>query len=208
MKPVTSWDNQDEAWTNVVEGIAGLVNRLDLKRLAPPTGTTASMSMRASEVRSLGGLRTFALEVEAANVPQDGYIGFQTLIYIGSLAYDQPDNQDEFLWPETVPSVALRAILDPEVSLLHGALSGLIPPLPVSHHVGPLVRLTLQCEDSSAATAHRHPIYLFPMTETQTNGAGFMRVEGSIPADVVDNVDIPGVGKIDVAGAVEVVCNP
>ncbi len=208
MKAVTSWENQDEAWTNVVEGIAARVNRLDLKRLAPPNGPV-SMSMRVGEIPAVGGLRTFSLEVEAAKIPQNGYVGWQTLLHVGSLIYEPPDSNDEFLWPDIALAVAIRAIVDPDRSLSHGALSGLIPPLPVSQHTGPLVRLRLQCRDSGANTAHRHPVYLLPLAkETGSMGAAYAQLEGSVPLDVVDHVEIPDVGKIGVAGSVEIVCNP
>lgn len=207
MKPVTSWANRDEAWTNVVEGIAARVNRLDLKRLAPPNGPV-SMSMRVYEIPPAGGLRTFSLEVEAANIPQKGYVSFQTLLHVGSLIYEPADLGDEFLWPHIAMNVAVRGIVYPDRSLSHGALSGLIPPLPVSQHEGPLIRLKLQCRDSGANTAHRHPIYLLALAEEIRLGAGYAALEGTFPLEVVDRVEIPDVGNIGVAGSVEIVCNP
>ena len=128
---------------------------------------------------------------------------------MGSLIDEQADLSDEFLWPDIAMNVALRAIIDPDRSLSHGALSGLIPPLPVSQHTGPLVRLRLQCRDSGANTAHRHPVYLLPFAEEiRSNGAAYAQPEGSVPLDVVDHVEIPDVGMIGIAGSVEIVCNP
>ena len=210
MKAVTSWDNRNEAWTNVVEGIAAAVNRLDLKNLATPS-SPVSMSIRAGEVRPVGGLRKFSLEVEAAKIPQNGYILWQTLLHVGSLIYEAPDVQDEILWPDFNPSVALavRDVIDPGPSLIHGALSGLFPPFPVSHHVGPLLRLRLQCPDPSSDIAHRHPVYLLPFgEEAGTSGALYKEPDGTVPLEVVEHMEVPGYGRIGVAGSVELVCDP
>ena len=99
----------------------------------------------------------FAVKIVANSIPPAGYIAWQTFLAYGGLAYKPAAlAEDEMPWPESL--LQLRATGEPCVSpclpdgtegrVMHGDLSALIAPHPVSTHVGPLVELQMNCQTS------------------------------------------------------------
>ncbi len=86
---------------------------------------------------------TFTLSVNVDVAPDDGYILVQSFIDFGvDLTYNMTDSSaDEMVWPDGSPDVIVRdsaqAPVNPDApiapgTVLHGSLTGVIPPLPLS----------------------------------------------------------------------------
>ena len=128
----------------------------------------------------------FTLAVEAVQGPAAGYVGAQSYIDYGSdLIYDISTQSaaDEFVWPGCTPLIALR-LQASATSVLHGCLTGLLPPLPVSTFLGNFLELSVTCSAASSTTEVQllpinHPVAL-------TSGAGF--IEAGTSASVIPKV--------------------
>ena len=90
----------------------------------------------------------FTLSVDALSIPAGGYTLMQTAIDLGGKLIYSPtaSGRDEIVWPDANPAVVTRATINGTV-LIHGALSGLFPPLPISNYVGNVVQIALACPD-------------------------------------------------------------
>ena len=226
--PVTSWPNTDEAWSNVAAGIRRAI-ALDLAR---PEGTTVSvhpteavpqaaaspssqgigMGIRQSGTWTHEGVRFFRLEVSVSAAPEDGYVGWQSLLQCGDLQYLPDEMRDEFLWPFSNLNVAVRSpnlLPETEGLVLHGVLSGLLPPLPRSDYVGSLLKVTLECRDLESKDEHEHKVLLLNYSDQNTNGSGLMRPEGGLyHTEPASQENVPGLGATDLAARIGLVCNP
>ncbi len=98
----------------------------------------------------------FTLAVEIVAIPAGGYIAAQSFIDYGpDLTYEAAAAAvDEIVWPDCDPAIALSAQADP-TGVLHGCLTGLLPPLPTSFYAGNLVELSLICSLGSSTTEVR-----------------------------------------------------
>ena len=112
----------------------------------------------------------FILSVDVLNAPADGYIVLQTFIDYGPLLTYKPAQSanDEIVWPDAVISV--RAELGPGL-VNHGALAGLIPPLPPSFFEGNVVELVMNCTPFPSS----NDLELLPEGDpvAETNGTSF-----------------------------------
>lgn len=102
---------------------------------------------------------TFTLSVNVDDAPDSGYVLVQSFIDYGpNLTYNMTDTPaEEMLWPDGSPDVIVRdsaqnpsnpdAPIAPN-SVLHGSLTGVIPPLPLSTYEGTVFQIELQCSDS------------------------------------------------------------
>ena len=90
--------------------------------------------------------------------------------YGGDLIYNRVGSaDDEIVWPDAV--LALRGDLAPGI-ITHGALSGILPPLPVSHYEGIFVEISMSCSADESSTEVR----LLPLDDpvASTSGAAFV----------------------------------
>ena len=88
----------------------------------------------------------FRLAVVLDSAPPEGYIAIQTYVFYGGLAYNRAATPaDEIVWPAS----ALPVWFPPEPNILgfvvHGSLSTVAQPFPVSNHAGRLVEFELSC---------------------------------------------------------------
>lgn len=138
----------------------------------------------------------FTLSIEILGAPLGGYIGAQSFVDYGArLSYQARPVLSEIVWPACV--LPARASLTSE-SVLHGCLSEIFPPLPVSQYLGPFAELSLTCSPEPSTTVillHRegHPLAL-------TNGAVLTRPEGRGTVPKVTNVIINCVAPAAVGG--------
>jgi hypothetical protein len=85
----------------------------------------------------------FDVLVEANVIPAGGYIGFQTEVNLGGLVYKEKlICQDDVVWPNS--GFCVRAQNPPWIA--HGAQTSILPPFPVSFHVGTLLKLNARCD--------------------------------------------------------------
>ncbi|MCH7699166.1 MAG: CSLREA domain-containing protein [Chloroflexi bacterium] len=126
---------------------------------------------------------SFTLSVDALGIPAGGYTLMQTAIELGGkLIYTATASAlDEIVWPDA--AIVTRAQLGSV--LIHGALTGLVPPLPTSTYVGNVVEISMACPigpDSPATLdllPDGHP-------DAGTNGAAF--IEAGTGARIVPKV--------------------
>ena len=92
---------------------------------------------------------TFTLSVNVDEAPETGYVLVQSFIDYGpNLTYSMTDTPaEEMLWPDGSPDVIVRDSIAPN-TVLHGGLTGVIPPLPLSTYEGVVFEVELQCSDS------------------------------------------------------------
>ncbi|MCH8025158.1 MAG: hypothetical protein IH866_00055 [Chloroflexi bacterium] len=134
-----------------------------------------------------------SLAVDAFAVPENGYVLMQSAIQYGDdLIYNKVGSaDDEIVWPDA----ALAQRFDSALGIiLHGGLTGLLPPLPVSHYEGIFVEISMSCSADESSTEVRllpegDPIVL-------TSGAAFVGPRGS---DVPGLIIVPQVGSLRVA---------
>ena len=220
MRPVTTWSIQDEAWTDIAKGIRTVVTfeQTKLTKISDGTETAVetlsegtTMLLRQCGTQTISGRRAFWVEAVAETPPDGGYTGFQTLIHYGSLIYEAADVQYEFFWPSSLLSVALRTPNLPALGenlVLHGVLSGLLPPLPLSDYAGTLLRIRLQCPEPEVKEEHSHEVLLLSYTGANTNGSCYFNEKGRIfPGEPTSEVDLPGLGATDIAARIDLVCN-
>ena len=132
----------------------------------------------------------FTLAVEAIEAPADGYRAVQSFIDYGSdLTYDISVQSvaDDFVWPECEAIVALR-LQASETSVLHGCLTGLLPPLPTSTFVGNLLELSITCSAANSTTE----VQLLPLGDpvALTSGAVFITPGGEQVIPKVSNLSV------------------
>lgn len=115
---------------------------------------------------------TFTLSVNVDDAPDTGYVLVQSFIDYGTnLTYSMTDSPaEEMPWPDGSPDVIVRDSLAPG-TVLHGSLTGVIPPLPLSTYEGPVFELAFQCSESFSA----NDVQLLPSGDpvALTNGALF-----------------------------------
>ena len=128
---------------------------------------------------------SFTLLVEVVQAPA-AYILIRTFVVYGpNLVYTEtPTAGDEFLWPEC--SKPLRGSTNVD-SVLHGCLTGLLPPLAPSNYTGPVLGLAMAC-----ATAGSHEVQLLPNGEPKAgdNGAVFNDSDNVTIVPKVSNITI------------------
>ena len=152
-----------------------------------------SVSGCSSDECDLDTGESFTLSVNVDEAPEDGYILVQSFIDYGpNLTYNITESAaDEIVWPDGIPDVFVRdssvAPLNPNQpipsgTVLHGGLTGVIPPLPLSTYEGTVFELAFTCSDSIST----NNVQLLPSGDpvAGTNGAVFTTVT------VVDEVDV------------------
>ena len=114
----------------------------------------------------------FTLAVEIVQGPAEGYILAQSFIDFGPVLTYEPSQEavDELVWPDCRPETSVRGPLT-ERTYLHGCLTGLTPPLPISFYTGNLIELSMTCSEADTTSEvrllpHEDPLAL-------TNGALF-----------------------------------
>lgn len=142
----------------------------------PTSGTEGGPEMRlvilepadacAQGPCQVGAGESFKLGVEVVTAPEEapapGYITAQSYVWFGpNISWDSSltPPADDFVWPECNINVALRfqirapGVTEPPISevLAHGCATGLLPPLPVSTHVGLLFTMVLTCSPSGSS---------------------------------------------------------
>ena len=89
----------------------------------------------------------FRLAVVLDSAPPEGYIAIQTYVFYGGLTYNRAATPaDEIVWPAS----ALPVWYPPDDAdsfgyIVHGSLSTVAQPFPVSNHAGRLVEFELSC---------------------------------------------------------------
>ena len=125
---------------------------------------------------------TFALQVIPNAIPVGGYTAAYSLIEYGSLLYKPTEDPTaEFSWPAAVLTVrAPAAPTGKEGAVGHGAVTALIPPLPVSFQKTTLVTLTFNCSenDQTPGQSHSNLMRLIDSNESPS-GASFMLADGT-----------------------------
>ena len=129
---------------------------------------------------------SFTLYVDALGIPVGGYTLMATAIDLGTkLIYTETTlASDEIVWPDASSAVVTRATLGDV--LVHGALTGLFPPLPISTYVGNVVEIAMACplsNDDSPVTLALLPV---GHPDAGTSGASF--IEGGTGATIVPKV--------------------
>ena len=92
---------------------------------------------------------TFTVSIDIDDAPDAGYVLVQSFIDYGpDLTYNMTDSSaDEILWPDASSDVIVRDAIAPG-TVLHGALTGVIPPLPLSTNEGAAFEIEFQCSDA------------------------------------------------------------
>ena len=160
----------------------------------------------------------FLLSVDAVAVPSSGYILMQTFVNFGEELTYKPAQlaRQEVSWPDCQSSTAVRgqfrfiAVGQPPVEtdevVHHGCLSGLLPPIPVSHYVGNLVEISLTCSAEPTSNeidlipaTHGDPIN-FPdeFTIAGTSGAKFTYLNGGQQVSIIPKLSGITINCVDV----------
>ena len=94
----------------------------------------------------------FTLAVEVFDAPDAGYIAVQTWIeYAGEITYKSGALEDEIVWPDCASSKAFGS--EPSGSAVnHFCISGVLPPITVSHYTGNIVELSFNCSATDSST--------------------------------------------------------
>jgi len=125
---------------------------------------------------------SFTLAAEIVSAPPEYILAQTYIIYGENLTYTETAAAaDEILWPDCETAVAVRGSTAPN-SVLHGCLTGLIPPLPTSSYVGNYNALAMTCAADGA-----HVVQIIPagVAPALTNGALFKDAGN---ADIVPKV--------------------
>ena len=129
----------------------------------------------------------FSLVVEIVTNPPDYILAQSFIVYGPNLTYKPTAAAgDVFIWPECNTSVALTGSTN-ENSVLHGCLTGLLPPLPVSNYAGNMLALDMNC-----AADGSHEVLLLPEGDEKagTSGALFKLSDESPVIPKVSNLTI------------------
>ena len=119
----------------------------------------------------------FILSVDVLTAPAEGYVGVQTFIDYGlNLTYKKASIADEIVWPD-LSAISVRGQPGPGL-VFHGALTGLLPPLPVSDFEGTVIELHMNCTPGPSSNA----IVLIPEGDpvAGTSGTAFLAVDPRI----------------------------
>ncbi len=120
--------------------------------------------------------------------PAAGYILMQAFIDYGqNLTYKPLPEADEIVWPDLYAPSAIRAEPGPGL-VLHGGLTSIAPPQPISTFVGNVVELQMNCTSGSSTTE----IALLPYNDPVAGTSGALFIDGnSVPI-------VPVVGPLTV----------
>ncbi len=145
---------------------------------------------------------SFTLSVEAIGIPAIGYVLMQSYIVYGSdLDYKQASASSEIVWPDcnVAPlsglwnaSGQITTDLNVAVAVNHGCLSGLLPPLPPSNHIGTVIDLAFNCPAASSSTE----VKLLPDGDpiALTNGALYKDANSAAVTPKVSNLFVDCIG--------------
>lgn len=91
----------------------------------------------------------FTVTVSVDDAPDAGYVLVQSFVDYGTdLTYNMTASpSDEVVWPDAIGDVIVRDSVSPG-TVLHGGLTGVIPPLPLSTYTGTVFELAFECSDS------------------------------------------------------------
>ena len=143
---------------------------------------------------------SFTLSVQAIGIPANGYQLMQTFVFYGTdLDYKSASIASEIVWPEC--NISVKSLWDAEggttdlgaaVAVSHGCLTGIIPPLPKSNHIGTLVSLSFNCPSTSSSTE----VKLLPEGDAiaATNGAQYKDTNNAAVTPKVSNLFIDCIG--------------
>ena len=141
---------------------------------------------------------TFTLSINVDEAPENGYVLVQSFIDYGpDLTYNMTESSaDEIVWPDGSPDVVVRDSIEPD-TVLHGGLTGVIPPLPLSTYTGTVFELEFQCSESFSST----DVQLLP------SGAPLAGTSGAVFTTIVvtDGVDV-SVQVVPKTNSVTVTC--
>ena len=129
---------------------------------------------------------SFTLAVDIVTAPVNGYVLAQSFIDYGDdLIYDIDGQlaETEIVWADLDTRVAFRASFGTGL-VIHGGLSGLLPPLPVSADTGNFIEIKMTCSADDTSTQ----VDLLPYGDQQTNTSGTAFVEGDIVTIVIPKV--------------------
>ena len=137
---------------------------------------------------------TFTLSVNIDAAPDGGYVLVQSFIDYGlNLTYNMTDAPaDEVIWPDGSPDVVVRDSIAPG-TVLHGGLTGVIPPLPLSTYVGTVFEIELQCSDAFSS----NDVKLLPSGDAVAGTSGAL-----FNGEGAEQI-IPKVGSVTVICGVE-----
>ena len=131
----------------------------------------------------------FTLSIDANAAPAAGYTGFQTWINYGAnLTYKKAPLIDEIVWPDN----ALEVRAQGPGSVTHGALTGVVPPFPVSNFLGNIVELVFNCPTKSS-----NDIELLELGHPKAGASGSVFFEAVTADEIVPNVDSLGINCVN-----------
>lgn len=172
--------------------------------LSVPVGdtTTCPGGTPSGHVCVLAG-NSFRLRVVAIGIPAVGYQLAQTYVEYGEDLLFKPDTlENEIVWPDCdqVPVSDLwdengvgTEDLGEAVAVSHGCLTGIIPPLPKSNHLGDLVELDFNCQ---AGVSSSTEVGLLPGGDPMagTNGAKYVDTNAQDVIPKVSNLFVDCIG--------------
>lgn len=152
----------------------------------------------------------FQLSVVAPSPPLGGYMGFTSLLFVEGLVY-QPTEfwYEEVVWPES--AIGVRNINSSgfgEITISYQSASGVVPPFPLSSHVGSIVELAVRCPNDVGS----HQIVLLPWSWSQPQGSSFKLADVSTVAAKTTgqtSIDLDGDTSpevVDVVAVLDVDC--
>ncbi len=144
-----------------------------------------SVSGCAADECNLDNGETFTLSVNIDAAPDGGYVLVQSFIDYGTdLTYNMTDAPaDEIIWPDGSPDVIVRDSIAPG-TVLHGGLTGVIPPLPLSTYVGTAFEIELQCSDAFSS----NDVKLLPSGDAVAGTSGAL-FNGEGAEQIIPKVD-------------------
>ena len=150
----------------------------------------------AGEKCTLDTGASFTLSVDVVKAPAAGYINMQTFIDYGTdLIYNKAAAAaDEIVWPDA-SGVILSGQTGPTF-VNHSALTGLLPPLPVSMFTGRVVDISMTCSAGASSTV----VELIPLADPRAGGqgAGFVEADGVTQTSASDTLTINcGAGAVE-----------
>ena len=150
----------------------------------------------AGEKCTLDTGASFTLSVEVLKAPAAGYVNLQTFIDYGTdLTYNKAATAaDEIVWPDA-SGVILSGQTGPTF-VSHSALTGLLPPLPVSTFTGTAVEISMTCSAGASSTV----VELIPLADPRAGGqgAGFVEADGITQTPASDTLTINcGAGAVE-----------
>ena len=160
------------------------------------TQMSISVSGCSGDECNLDNGEAFTVSVNVDTAPDNGYVLVQSFIDYGpNLTYNMTDAAgDEVVWPDGSSDVVVRDSFVPG-TILHGGLTGVIPPLPLSTYTGTVFELSFECSDDFST----NNVQLLPSGDdlAGTSGAVFTTVVVTDGVDVSTQV-IPDTNSITV----------